>query len=215
MLVLLLCCTLNACTKSLSTDNPNATSKSEYLANDSSFENIIDLEIEMQALLQKIMVKKGISSSTLNALVNQLKAESKTEIDFKEKMNRSISPNLYEKLIDFEKRYNKNWKALTDKYFELSSNDIQLACTKYYEQLELKKINVASKKASSFEKDPIAGRCGWRYSLCLAGATAAAMICHTGCVGATAGLGTPVCVFLCGTIQVSVGVECMNNYCEL
>ena len=56
--------------------------------------------------------------------------------------------------------------------------------------------------------------CTWGYDLCIAGVTAGAIICHSSCIGGTAGFGAPVCLLLCGTIQVAAGAQCMNSYCD-
>ena len=62
-----------------------------------------------------------------------------------------------------------------------------------------------------------ASRCGWRYNLCLGAAFAATVLCHGGCdttaLATTAGLGIPVCVAACGTLQVFASVQCYDNYC--
>ena len=63
----------------------------------------------------------------------------------------------------------------------------------------------------------VSADCGWRFYLCAAGITAAAIICHSSCssaaVVATAGLGIPACLLLCGTIQIAGFAECDDRYC--
>lgn len=214
LFLIFIACLVFSCTKKNDSAFEKIEIKTVKISKDSNFENIIELELELKETIQDILIKKGISRSELNLLVDKIKAESKNELDFKLKMNQTIDPSLYEKLNEFSVHYNKNWTLLNDRYIRISSNEILIACTKYYERTELKKINVAYKNSFSINNN-IARACGWGYSLCLAGATAAAVICHTSCIGGTAGFGAPVCVFLCGTIQVAVGAECMKNYCEL
>lgn len=63
-----------------------------------------------------------------------------------------------------------------------------------------------------------APRCSWRYYLCAAAATAAAILCHAACestaLATTAGLGIYACVMACGTLQAYAISECQRTHCD-
>ena len=140
-------------------------------------------------------------------LVENIKNKSKTDSDFKSKLEENNMPELYNLLKNFKSSFKEHWVILEKKYNRLSSNMINVASNKYFENKQFNKIYSTNKKTFSINNDNIARACGWGYSLCLA-------LCHASCIGGTAGLGAPVCVVLCGTIQVSVGAACMSSYCD-
>jgi len=73
------------------------------------------------------------------------------------------------------------------------------------------------KTGDTNKKTQAADDCGWRYYLCGAAATAAAIVCHARCdvsaIGLTAGIGIPACTALCLTVQAYGLVECTDKYC--
>jgi hypothetical protein len=206
---------LSSCSKKL---NENGLSdfetKTDQLSKDSSFKNIIELENNLSEEIEKVLITKNMTKNDFYLLIEKIKNQSKSDSDFKNKLTENDLPELYNILKNFKASFNGHWVDLEMKYNRLSSNIINVASNKYFENNELKKIYSVNKKTFSINNDNIAKACGWGYSLCLAGATAGAILCHAGCIGGTAGLGAPVCVLLCGTIQVSVGAACMSSYCE-
>ena len=206
---------LSSCSKKL---NENGLSdfetKTDQLSKDSSFKNIIELENNLSEEIEKVLITKNMTKNDFYLLIEKIKNQSKSDLDFKNKLTENDLPELYNILKNFKASFNGHWVDLEMKYNRLSSNIINVASNKYFENNELKKIYSVNKKTFSINNDNIAKACGWGYSLCLAGATAGAILCHAGCIGGTAGLGAPVCVLLCGTIQVSVGAACMSSYCE-
>jgi hypothetical protein len=60
--------------------------------------------------------------------------------------------------------------------------------------------------------------CTWGYGVCIAGATAAAVLCHASCdttaLATTAGLGIPACVGLCATVQTAASLACYKTFCD-
>jgi hypothetical protein len=215
VLTILLClCYMTSCKKE-ATKIQKTETIAEFLSKDSSFENIIELEIELNDILKNIIIEKNISQLTLSSKMDSIYKTSGSEIYLKEKLGQTINPFVYDQLVSFKKRYAQNWKQIELRFSSISSTDITSACSKYYDRLTLNNINIISKKSFALNSNTISRTCGWGYNLCLAGATAAAILCHTSCIGGTAGFGAPVCVFLCGTIQIAVGAECYKSNCEL
>lgn len=214
LFTILNCIAILSCNKNTNEVVPAFEVKTNFLSKDSNFKKIIELENSLSEEIENILYSKKITKDILIHTIDSLTYISKSDLALKLKMNEQIAPGFYETLIQFKIGYKENWTLLTDKYIRLSSKEINSATIKYFESAELNKINIVNKKAFSINNNNIAKGCGWGYSICLAGATAGAILCHASCIGATAGLGTPVCVLLCGTVQVAIGVECMRNYCE-
>ncbi len=188
--------------------------KTDQLSKDSSFKSIIELENNLNHEIEKAMISKNMPKEAILILIEKIQINSKTDLDFKNILVENDLPELYNTLKNFKTSFNNHWSYLEMRYNRLSSNVIHVASNKYFENNQFGKIYTVNKKAFSMNNGNIARACGWGYSLCLAGATAGAILCHASCIGGTAGLGAPVCVLLCGTIQVSVGAACMSSYCE-
>ena len=206
---------MSSCSKKLNESGlSDFETKTDQLSKDSSFKNIIELENNLSEEIEKVIITKNMTKNDFYLLIEKIKNQSKSDLDFKNKLAENDLPELYNILNNFKASFNGHWIDLEIKYNRLSSNVINVASNKYFENNEFKKIYSVNKKTFSINNDNIARACGWGYSLCLAGATAGAILCHAGCIGGTAGLGAPACVLLCGTIQVSVGAACMSSYCE-
>lgn len=209
----LICTTFLSCNKDKQIKVPVYEIKSDYISKDSNFIKIIELEHSLRKQIENVLYSKNITQNRLIYIIDSLKSNSKSDIELKMKMNEQIAVGIYESLSQFEMSYRNNWKYLIKKYVSISSMEINSATNKYYQTAESNKIYFVNKKGFSINNNYIAKACGWSYSLCLAGATAGAILCHSSCIGATAGFGAPACVLLCGTIQVAVGEECFRNYC--
>lgn len=206
---------LSSCSKKIDENGSSDFEiKTDQISKDNSFKGIIELENNLNDEIKKVMLSKNMSKEDFLILVENIKRNSKTDSDFKSKLEENNMPELYNILNEFKSAFNEHWGILEKKYNRLSSNMINVASNKYFENNQFKKIYSTNKKTFSINNDNIARACGWGYSLCLAGATAGAILCHASCIGGTAGLGAPVCVVLCGTIQVSVGAACMSSYCD-
>ncbi len=106
---------------------------------------------------------------------------------------------------------------MNKRFVSISSNDVKEACDKYYNQQYLMKINEINKLVTNslnLKSNNLVSECGWRYNICIAGVTAGAILCDAGCIGLTAGFGAPVCLALCGTMQIAGGLGCMGSYCN-
>ena len=157
----------------------------ESLSRDSNFKVLVQLEI---ALKNKIIVEQ-INASSMN------------------------DPKLLKYLTQFNAEYYKAWNKLKNRYGNMNEQDIKDASKTYFQQEKLFAVNENKIQSNSIQANAM-NHCTWGYDLCIAGVTAGAIICHSSCIGGTAGFGAPVCLLLCGTIQVAAGAQCMNSYCD-
>ena len=175
---------LSGC-KKIETSLPANINIHESLSRDSSFNVLVQLEL---ALKDKI-IKEQINANSVN------------------------DPNLLNYLTKFNSAYYKAWHDLNKQYRNIKEQDIKDASRLYFEQQKLLAIQQNQIKSNSIQPNA-KNHCTWGYDLCIAGVTAGAIICHSSCIGGTAGFGAPACVLLCGTIQVAAGAQCMNSYCN-
>jgi hypothetical protein len=164
---------------------PTSINIPESLSRDSNFKVLVQLEI---ALKDKIIAEK-INASSMN------------------------DPRLVKYLTQFNAEYYKAWNKLKNRYGNMNEQDIKDASKTYFQQEKLFAVNENKIQSNSIQANAM-NHCTWGYDLCIAGVTAGAIICHSSCIGGTAGFGAPVCLLLCGTIQVAAGAQCMNSYCD-
>ena len=182
--IILLAYILSGC-KKIETSLPANINIHESLSRDSSFKVLVQLEL---ALKDKI-IKEQINANSVN------------------------DPNLLNFLKQFNSAYYKAWHDLNKQYRNIKEQDIKDASRLYFEQQKLLAIQQNQIKSNSIQPNA-KNHCTWGYDLCIAGVTAGAIICHSSCIGGTAGFGAPACALLCGTIQVAAGAQCMNSYCN-
>jgi hypothetical protein len=99
----------------------------------------------------------------------------------------------------------------------LNSEDLQKECVevfkiKYADEYVKTKDN-EDNNGPVLSSASLGGSCGWRYYLCSAAATSAAILCDGACISASVGLGTPACVVLWASIQTFALVQCADTYC--
>ena len=182
--IILLAYILSGC-KKIETSLPANINIHESLSRDSSFKVLVQLEL---ALKDKI-IKEQINANSVN------------------------DPNLLNYLRTFNSEYYKAWNKLKNRYGKMNEQNIKDASRLYFEQQKLLAIQQNQIKSNNIQPNA-KNHCTWGYDLCIAGVTAGAIICHSSCIGGTAGFGAPACVLLCGTIQVAAGAQCMNSYCN-
>jgi hypothetical protein len=184
LIIIVLGYILSGC-KKIETSLPANVHIHESLSRDSNFKVLVQLEL---ALKDKI-IEEQINANSVN------------------------DSKLLKYLTQFNSDYYKAWNNLKNKYGKIKEQDIKDASRFYFEQQKL--FAVSENKIRSNSIKPYAkNQCTWGYDLCIAGVTAGAIICHSSCIGGTAGFGAPACVLLCGTIQVAAGAQCMNSYCN-
>ena len=184
LIIIILGYILSGC-KKMEVGLPTSINIPESLSRDSNFKVLVQLEI---ALKDKIIAKQ-INSSSMN------------------------DPKLVKYLTQFNTEYYKAWNKLKNRYGNMNEQDIKDASKTFFQQEKLFAINENKIQSNSIQANAM-NHCTWGYDLCIAGVTAGAIICHSSCIGGTAGFGAPVCLLLCGTIQVAAGAQCMNSYCD-
>lgn len=184
LIIIVLGCILSSC-KKMEVGLPASINIPESLSRDSNFKVLVQLEI---ALKNKIIAEQ-INASSMN------------------------DPKLVKYFTQFNAEYYKAWNKLKNRYGNMNEQDIKDASKTYFQQEKLFTVNENKIQSNSIQANAM-NHCTWGYDLCIAGVTAGAIICHSSCIGGTAGFGAPVCLLLCGTIQVAAGAQCMNSYCD-
>jgi len=212
---------LNSCSKTtpdgIAYNDSNQQYKNDQLYLDSSFKTLVSQENELKEIILAIAKKNKITADSLAIKIEKIKVSSKDSIDLRNRLNNLGYPLLYEYLKAFSVKSLVSWTNMNKRFISISSNDIKEACGKYYNQQYLMKINEINKlvtNSNDTKSNNLVSGCGWSYNFCIAGVTAGAILCHAGCIGLTAGFGAPVCLALCGTMQIAGGVGCMGSYCN-
>lgn len=190
---------------------------SDHLYLDSNFNSIIVQENQLKNILTEITSNRKISINQLVIELEEIKKLSKDSNELRMNLNKLGNPQFYEFLQIFTTKNQTNWLNIRRKYISISSNDIKLACEKYFSQqyiMEINEFNRLSSNTLDSKSHNLVSSCGWGYNLCIAGVTAGAILCHAECIGLTAGFGAPICLSLCGTMQIAAGAGCMNSYCN-
>ena len=160
---------LSSCSKNINESGlSDFETKTDQLSKDSSFKNIIELENNLSKEIEMVIISKNMTKNDFYLLIEKIKNQSKSDLDFKNKLAENDLPELYNILNNFKASFNGHWVDLEMKYNRLSSNIINVASNKYFENNELKKIYSVNKKTFSINNDNIAKACGWGYSLCFA-----------------------------------------------
>jgi hypothetical protein len=194
------------------------------LASDSNFIKMLGQEKQLTHFINQLAIEKSL---TIVELQNKLQY-----LHDKDLNSGSGDQLLYDYLGEanvnfmnsFAQKYQQNWSSLNKQYSYISIQDIDSAVKQVYayrynaEAITSNQVfNIKSNAINSINYISInkANDCGWKYALCMAAATAGGILCHANCIGLTAGLGTPVCVLLCGTIELAAGVGCIDSFCPL
>jgi len=188
----------------------------------------ITLVNNTERLLDSLSYKIHSQSMNVDVVIQQLNASISKSFDEQNQVVKTIYGIIInDQLKEYDIHFANNWNKLTKKYGpQLTYDTIQKECIEYfkikYKSLYNNSMPVSANNTlsrSSFMADESGiGPCSWKYTLCIAGATAAAIVCHAGCettaLATTAGLGIPVCVALCATIQAAASVQCWDSYCQ-
>lgn len=208
--------TLSGCTKTVKEQQPFTQAP---LAQDTSFIKIVNLEQELYLFMLKLAETKGLTMLELKKKIQGL-----YDMDVKANtggklLNDFIGHASMKYLNEYANAYKGTWEKLNTKHPYISIQNIDEACKQLYAQrynsITLGNASLGEVAKNSFLTVNKISECGWRYSLCIAAATAGSILCHSSCIGGTAGLGTPACIVLCGTIQAAAGVACIDNYCTI
>jgi hypothetical protein len=167
--------------------------------------------------LSQNVKQNSLKFTSLQQQLSQLQNEN---LSFDEQMtaiDKIFKGTISVRLATHMKIYSTNWNLIKAAYSTIPVEILNKECAEVLRN-KAKKINknVAFREYDEFIESE--GGCGWRYYLCSGAATAGAILCHAGCdttaLATTAGVGIPVCVALCGMLQVWAISQCYDNYCS-
>ncbi len=214
--LIVLCISLFSCSKSgIETTVVNPSD----LSQDPNFIQVVNQEKELSSFISHLATEKGLTGSALRNKIDSLHDYDLNSANETSNLSKFLGVNNIIYLKNCAKDYKTAWANLNAKYNYISMQNIDEACKNLYgQQYNRTLVNtgtidrVATNALLEVNK---VNDCGWKYAICMAATTSGAILCHAGCITATAGIGAPVCVLLCGTIEVAAGVACTDNYCPL
>ncbi len=216
MTLLIFCTLLFGCTKSTQEQVPLIESN---LSADTNFIKVVDLEQGLNHFVLQLATSKGLTMQAFKIKIQDLNDKDLHSTKDHKLFNEYIGSTNIEYLNNYIKTYHSTWSKLNAQYNYISMQNINEACKQLYVKRYNSYTGIASSSSSLSTHSNITinriNDCGWRFSLCMAAATAGAILCHASCIGATAGLGTPACVVLCATLEAAAGVVCIDNYCPI
>ncbi len=189
------------------------------LSQDTHFIQLVQLEQNFSQFIEALAARKGLTIFEFKNKIESLNDNQLHSTKGMDAFNEFMGAENILYIKQYAKNYQMHWKQINTKYNDVSIQSIQKACEQLYAQsynsvtpTGSSLFSVASNSLNAVNKNE---HCGWRFPLCMAAATSGAILCHAACIGGTAGLGTPACILLCGTLQAAGGVACIDNYCPL
>ena len=186
------------------------------LSEDDAFIELTTETFNFIVSMEKMVKEKSLTLSELQTSISLLQNENLSFDDQMTSLNTLFKGNISTRLLSHMKVYNINWKSIQLIYKPITAEILEKECA---EVLATKLVDPKTLQSLTAMKAPVSGSgCGWRYYLCAGAATSGAIICHAGCdataLAATAGLGIPACVVLCGIIQVAGLTQCYDGFCK-
>lgn len=207
---------ISSCTKTKFDQVQSATSI--QLTTDSNFIQLVKLQVSLGEFLTSVANNKGYSFDQLKDKTLSLKNKNLSITQTRNEIDKLFGDGANNFINSYNNNFKIRWDKLNQKYSTISIDNIDNACSQIFSQKKIidfvpsKKQNITINSTTKISK--IDG-CGFRYYACIAAATSAAILCHGACIGGTAGFGAPLCVVLCGTVQISAGVYCIDTYCPI
>lgn len=195
--------------------------KNEVVTSLHEDQNFIDVVKQTNSILSLIK-EKIIVNPSLNIKIDTLTKISNVNNQFAIIKN-SFGTDVISKMQDYSAIFSSKWTEIKKRHQNLTTDEIQKEVIEVYKVMYKEKLapftstvngddnGIVTNSAVLGEGSP----CGWRYYLCAASATAAAILCDAACTGATVGLGVVPCTAACLTIQASALVVCQDNYCPI
>lgn len=188
--------------------------------------NFVSLVEQTKEIIEQTANKIKAEKLSSDELVKQINIVSGKNISLQNKTICCLFGNdLYAKFLQYNSSFSINWNTIKEKYgSQLTEANIEKECLIYFKErkalLNIRNLNTIS--TNSYTPFVAGGEvdspCSWGYYVCIAGAAAAAIICHGSCEGSaialTAGLGIPACVALCVTIQSAASLACWQSFCD-
>ncbi len=189
------------------------------LSQDTHFIQLVNMEQTLNNFIVELAAHKGLTIFELKNKIQSLNDNQLHSIRGIEAIKEFLGAENMLYLDEYAKNYRMHWKLLNTKNNDVSLQNIEEGCKQLYAQSYNSVTPTGSSLFSVASNSLIAvnkvDNCGWRFPLCMAAATSGAILCHAACIGGTAGLGTPACILLCGTLQAAAGVACIDNYCPI
>ena len=162
--------------------------------------DFITLTNETEDLLNAIkqsVVKKKISNTAIQNELTKLRNSNSDETTQLLKINELLGSEVTMKIKEYSTKFASRWTDLNKK-FKITNEYVQNECIEVFKSkhAEMYKNFADSNKIvinNPMPAPPDSGGgsgCGWRYYLCSAAATSAAILCDGACIGATAGIGS-------------------------
>lgn len=168
------------------------------------------------ASLTNHVVAKKLSTKDIITNLSKIQIE---QLDYNSQLveiNNIFKGNVSQSLEYYANATATLWDNIQSRYSPISSDVLEKECAEVLSNRNPFISDPIRYKISRMVED--GGGCSWRYYICMAGVTAAAIVCHAGCdataLATTAGFGIPACLVLCATMQVSMGLECAEKYCQ-
>lgn len=196
LLILILSLSNTGCTKS------SLSADVVPLHQDKNFVAIITTTDSLITSIKEEINNNKIEYSLIKLKLEQLVSKNVSEPEQVKQLENILGSGIALKIQEYSNKFSKNWTVLNTK--NITSDQLQKECELVF-------------KTKYLLNNPVEGGgdgagCGWRYYICMAAATAGAIICHSACV--TTGPGVVACVALCLTLQAQAAVICSDNYCS-
>ena len=180
-------------------------------------QTFIDVVNQTDSMLS-LMKEKIVATPAIKSKIDTVPKISNVNIQFTIIQN-SFGTDVISKMQDYSINFSSKWTEIKKRHPNLTSEEIQKEVIEVYKVKYKEKYNNFTSSSSNntgFElNSAVPNSCGWRYYLCAASATAAAILCDAACTSATVGLGVIPCTAACLTIQASALVVCQDNYCPI
>jgi hypothetical protein len=214
--LLVICSIFASCTKQ---EVATTAITANALASDSHFIEIIKQEKQLTHLITQLAIEKGLTIVELKNKLNELHDKDLNSANGDPLLNAYLGVKNCNTITSLSNTYRSHWDYLNKSYGYLTILQLDTAVKQVYEkQYNMSVLNPSG--SGTYATNALidinrVNDCGWRYTLCMAAATAGGIICHVGCIGGTAGLGTPACLIICGTIELAAGVACIDGFCPI
>lgn len=186
------------------------------LSEDKAFIDLTNETLDYIFYISKLTKQKSLVLNDLQKSISDLQNKN---LSFEYQMivlDSLFKGDISTRLLAHMKVFKTNWNSIKISYKPISSEIMDKECS---EILSTKILVPISKNSLLTMKAPSTGSgCTWRYYLCAGAATSGAILCHASCdataLVASAGLGIPACVILCGVVQVAGLTQCYDSFCN-
>ncbi len=177
-------------------------------------QNFIDIVNQTDSILS-IMKQKIVANPAMKGTIDTISKVNNVNNQFAI-IKDLFGSDVVSKMQDYSINFSSKWFEIKKRHQGLTSDEIQKEVIEVYKIKYKEKFDKFTSSNNGIVTNTATyGPCGWRYYLCAASATAAAVLCDAACTSATVGLGVIPCTAACLTIQASALVVCQDNYCPV